>query len=167
MKIGITNLLLFIFLTLSINIYSQDVKSNISKKTSLKVIIRNTDSTGTEWRSYSFGKKKIGIYQKPFHRSSFTEHLFTIHKYNKTIFFNDVAKLNLDTLQSYYFNNCLDTNRGNTYVIQFHLKNKNFEIKLNEYYLQGIDNLINLINQQLPASLRIKYFSQNNRQDCQ
>lgn len=78
-----------------------------------------------------------------------------------------ISSFNLDTLKDYYMNQCIVPTSGNEYSIKYKTKNVAKEIGLHHYYLKQIDDLIRLVNLNLPSEYQIKYLLSDTEQDCE
>ena len=121
---------------------------------------------GNKYKVYSFDKKKFQVYDKPFSKQSFKEHLYTNHKFDSDKLFGEISNLCLDTLKEVYYNNCVDTISGYDYSILIETKAMTKSITLHHYYIKQVEDLVGLLNKYLPQTLQIQYLSRENRQDC-
>lgn len=167
------NFFLFLFLLASLpataiftQITADKVSKSLTHSAKFKLTIIEKSKSGERRKIYLLYDKKFSIYEKPFHASSYQEHLFTIHKFNSSALLKEIEKLRLDTLSKLYKNECIDSESGYDYEVTLIKKSKATSIKLQHYYKWEIDSLFILLNKHLPQEFQIKYLSKDNQQDC-
>jgi len=79
---------------------------------------------------------------------------------------DEIRSLALNTLQEYYFNNCVMITSGNEYRISITDGMTSKRIRLHHYYLKQIEQLVAIINNQSPEKYRIHYLTESTKQDC-
>lgn len=80
---------------------------------------------------------------------------------------DEIRSLGLNSLEEYYFNNCVMITSGNEYRISF-TDGKTFKrICLHHYYLKQIEQLVVIINNQIPEKYKINYQTGKTKQDCE
>lgn len=156
-------------LILKSNSFGQD--NSTSKNETVKII--NINLTIFEnfkerqtFTGYNFSNRKIRIYDKPFPKSNYKEHLHTIHKYNSKELFLELSRLNLSSLKEGYYNNCMDSSNGKDYTIIITAKSKNISTKIHHFYIDEIDKLVAVLNRYLPKLFQIKYLDKETKQNC-
>ena len=111
---------------------------------------------------------------------SLTKDTLTIHKtymfsdkdtilVSKKLNFNSIdqiKKIRLDSLEDFYFNNCIMATSGNEYFISTTIDTINKKISLHHYYNEQIERLINELNKNIPDSFKIDYLTKDTKQDC-
>lgn len=142
-----------------------DFHHTVKSKQFKLTIIRNTESGPTS-KSYTISGGKLRIYDNPFANSGYTEHLFTDHKFKTTVFFNKLDQLSLDELDSSYINKCSSVNSRVDYIIVYQTEMKVSKIEVRGYYLDKMQQLIELINSYLSSPYRIEYLTKETKQDC-
>lgn len=78
----------------------------------------------------------------------------------------DLSNLNVEALDTFYFNQCIMPTSGEEYTVTFKNATSNKSIMLHHYYLKQIDSIIVLFNDNLPEAFKIKYLTNTTRQDC-
>ena len=156
---------------LFLNSYSFSQTSLENKKGSyellkFKLTVFENSKDGKKYKIYSFDKRKFHIYDKPFAEQSFTEHLYTKHKFDSDKLFRDISNLYLDTLHEAYYNNCVDTITGYDYFIRIETEAMTKSITLHHYYIKQVEDLVGLLNKYLPHTLQIQYLTSKTKQDC-
>jgi len=79
---------------------------------------------------------------------------------------NQIQNISLDSLNDFYFNNCVALTSGNEYYILTTNDTVKRTIHLHHYYIDQIEMLINELNKQIPDNLKIKYLTRETKQDC-
>jgi hypothetical protein len=87
----------------------------------------------------------------------YSKKLFLKAKLNANGFENLIERVQLDTFSSSYVNNYADD--GIQMNITFGDKKKETKIYISNYYIPGIDSIINEFNQYFPDSLKLEYYS--------
>jgi hypothetical protein len=77
-----------------------------------------------------------------------------------------IDNLRLGSLNDFYFNYCVLTTSGNEYFLDVKANSIKKHISLHHYYLKQLDDIIQLINSQLPKKYQYRYLSKNEKQDC-
>jgi hypothetical protein len=77
-----------------------------------------------------------------------------------------LAKIDIDTLKDYYFNYCIMITSGDEYFLNFTHNSQKKSIRLHHYYLTQLDDIIQIINSNLPNKYRFQYLSKDVKQDC-
>ncbi|WP_123985335.1 hypothetical protein [Taibaiella soli] len=77
-----------------------------------------------------------------------------------------INRIPMDTLKDYYCNYCIMITSGNEYFLSFEHNSKQKRIDLHHYYLPQLDEIIEIINSNLPAEYQIRYLDKNTIQDC-
>jgi len=80
-----------------------------------------------------------------------------------------ISKINnieLDSLHEFYFNNCVMITSGNEYFLDFVNNKSKKSISLHHYYLKQLDDIIQLINSNLPKKYQFQYLTKDTKQDC-
>ena len=78
----------------------------------------------------------------------------------------DLSNLNLDSLNDFYVNNCIMITSGEEYSVTYKNETSHKSINLHHYYLKQIQHIIELFNENLPEKFKIKYLTQETKQDC-
>jgi hypothetical protein len=77
-----------------------------------------------------------------------------------------IRNVGLDSVKNFYFNYCVMATSGNEYILSFKNVKVNKEIHLHHYYLKQLDEIVNIINSQLPSKYKMKYLTKETKQDC-
>lgn len=77
-----------------------------------------------------------------------------------------IDKIGLDSLRDFYFNNCIMITSGDEYFLDFISNSINKSISLHHYYLKQLDDIIQIINSNLPEKYQFRYLSKDTKQDC-
>jgi hypothetical protein len=75
-------------------------------------------------------------------------------------------KIEVDSLKDYYFNYCIIMTSGDEYSLDFIKNSTKKSINLHHYYLKQLDDVIQLINSNLPSKYRFQYLNKDEKQDC-
>ena len=86
-------------------------------------------------------------------------------KNNQTLI-STIDKSGLDSLKDYYFNNCVMITSGDEYFLDFESNSTQKSISLHHYYLKQLDDIIQIINSNLPKEYRFQYLAKDTKQDC-
>lgn len=78
----------------------------------------------------------------------------------------EFSHLNLDSLKDKYDNPCLLFAPGEEYGVTFNSNGLQKMISLHHYYLDRIQHIIELVNGDLPDTLKLRYLPKDTRQDC-
>jgi len=81
-------------------------------------------------------------------------------------FIDTILKLRLDTLKDYYTNWCVMTTSGDEYFLNVSSSKVKKQISLHHYYLKQLDDIIQLINANLPKKHQFRYLTKDEKQDC-
>lgn len=76
-------------------------------------------------------------------------------------------KLRLDSIEDYYFNYCVMITSGNEYFLTFENRTTKRRVSLHHYYLKQFDDIVQIINANLPRKYRCQYLTKDTKQDCQ
>lgn len=79
---------------------------------------------------------------------------------------SSISNIRLDSLKEFYFNYCVMATSGNEYFLDYLNNSTNKRIRLHHYYLKELDDIIQIINSNLPKKYRIRYLTRNTKQDC-
>lgn len=85
---------------------------------------------------------------------------------NKQTLTSTINKVELDSLEDDYFNNCVMTTSGDEYFLDFENNSKKKSISLHHYYLKQLDEIIQIINFNLPKKYQFQYLKKDTKQDC-
>ncbi len=77
-----------------------------------------------------------------------------------------ISKLQLDSLNNNYFNNCVMITSGTEYFISLNTENSTHKIHLHHYYLESINKLVIELNKLIAEKYRIRYLSSSTNQSC-
>jgi hypothetical protein len=77
---------------------------------------------------------------------------------------NSIRKL--DTLNNFYFNACIMILSGQEYTIEYNIGSFSKTVSLHHYYLEQIEELVDLINKSLPEKYKLSYLLRDTKQDC-
>jgi hypothetical protein len=77
-----------------------------------------------------------------------------------------LSKIEIDTLKDYYFNYCIMITSGDEYFLDFRHNSKKKSISLHHYYLTQLEDIIQIINSNLPNKYRFQYLTKDEKQDC-
>jgi len=77
-----------------------------------------------------------------------------------------INSVGLDSVEDFYFNYCVMVTSGNEYFLNFKSAKMKKEIDLHHYYLKQVDDIVNIINSQLPNKYKIRYLTKETKQDC-
>jgi hypothetical protein len=72
----------------------------------------------------------------------------------------------MDSLKDYYFNYCVMITSGDEYFLNFTNSSTKKSISLHHYYLKQLEEIIQLINTNLPKKYQFQYLTSGERQDC-
>ena len=72
----------------------------------------------------------------------------------------------MENLKDCYFNYCVMVTSGDEYFLDFTNNSKTKSISLHHYYLKQLDEIIKLINANLPKKHQFQYLTKDERQDC-
>lgn len=91
--------------------------------------------------------------------------------YSKTLsktsrLLTSIKKIRLDSLKNFYFNQCVMITSGDEYYLDFTNDLLTKKIHLHHYYLEQIDEIVKLLNNNLPKKHRFSYVSRDIEQDC-
>ena len=89
----------------------------------------------------------------------------SLSKFTKSI--AQISIANLDSLKDLYFNYCIMITSGNEYSLTFKNSSTSKSISLHDYYLKPIEDIIELVNKNLPEKYKIKYLTKETKQDCE
>ena len=85
---------------------------------------------------------------------------------NKQTLISALSEIRLDTLKDYYFNYCVMITSGDEYFLDYIKNSTKKSISLHHYYLKQLDDIIQLINSNLPKKYQFRYLSKDEKQDC-
>lgn len=75
-------------------------------------------------------------------------------------------KIEMDSLKDYYFNYCVMITSGDEYFLDFIRNSTKKSISLHHYYLKQLDDIIGIINSNLPSKYQFLYLNKDDKQDC-
>lgn len=78
-----------------------------------------------------------------------------------------LSKIEMDTLKEHYSNLCILPTSGDEYFLNFVFNSTKKRIDLHHYYLKQLDDIIQLINLNLPRRYRFNYLPKDIKQDCE
>lgn len=85
---------------------------------------------------------------------------------NRHVLISSINKIALDSLQDYYFNTCVMITSGEHYIFDFEKSSTKKTISLHHYYLKQLDEIIQIINSNLPKKYHYRYLPQDTKHDC-
>jgi hypothetical protein len=77
-----------------------------------------------------------------------------------------INSIGLDSLKDIYLNNCVMLTSGDEYFLDFSSNSLTKNINLHHYYLRQLDDIIRIINSNLPKKYQFHYLSKDTKQDC-
>lgn len=78
-----------------------------------------------------------------------------------------LSQIDMDSLKQYYDNYCILPVSGDEYFLDFTCNLTTKSIRLHHYYLKELDDIIDLINSNLPRKYRFRYLTEHEKQDCE
>lgn len=79
---------------------------------------------------------------------------------------SDFKKMRLDSLKTYYFNECVFVTSGDEYFFDFEYESSKKSVSLHSYYVKEIEEAVKLINSTLPEKYHFRYVSKDTDQGC-
>jgi hypothetical protein len=79
---------------------------------------------------------------------------------------SEFKKVRLDSLENYYFNDCVMIISGNEYFFDFVCGSTEKSVSLHHYYVKEIAEIVKLINSTLPDKYQFRYVSKDTQQGC-
>ena len=86
-------------------------------------------------------------------------------KHNQTLI-SQLSKIQVDTLEDYYFNFCVMMTSGDEFYLDFTQNSTKKSISLHHYYLKQLDDIVQVINSTLPSKYQFRYLNKDEKQDC-
>ena len=80
--------------------------------------------------------------------------------------FSNISRLHLDTLKDFYFNYCTTPLSGQEYFLSYSDNLTSKKISLHHYYLKQLDDIIQIINSNIPEKFQFQYLTKETKQDC-
>lgn len=78
----------------------------------------------------------------------------------------EAQKLQLDTLEDSYHNFCVWSTGAAWFSVETECDSISKKTSLHHYYLKQIELLIDILNREIPDSLKISYLPSDTKQDC-
>ena len=85
---------------------------------------------------------------------------------NSQALISALDKIEVDTLKDFYFNYCVMITSGDEYFLDFIKNSTRKSISLHHYYLKQLDDIIQLIDSNLPSKYQFRYLNNDEKQDC-
>jgi len=80
--------------------------------------------------------------------------------------FSNISRMELDSLKDFYFNYCIMPASGDQYFLNYSDNLTTKKISLHHYYLKQLDEVIQIINSNVPKKYRFQYLTTETKQDC-
>lgn len=112
-----------------------------------------TNSSVIVKKRFLFGKKSKTIYRRRIK--------------NEQTLVSSISNIKLDSLEDHYFNNCILITSGDEYSLSVEIGSTKKTLRLHHYYLKQLEDIIRIINSNLPAKYQIRYLSSTTKQDCE
>lgn len=77
-----------------------------------------------------------------------------------------IEKIRIDSLKDFYSNNCVMITSGDEYFIEYTTASENKNITIHHYYLKEVEDIVKIINENLPSKYMIHYLTKDTKQDC-
>ena len=85
---------------------------------------------------------------------------------NLTQLLSEFKKVNLDSLENYYFNDCVMITSGDEYYFDFVCGSTRKSVSLHHYYVNEVAEVVKIINSTLPDKYQFRYVSKDTQQGC-
>lgn len=77
-----------------------------------------------------------------------------------------ISRIRIDSLKDLYLNYCMVPTSGDEYFLNYSDKSTSKKISLHHYYLKQLDDIIQIINSNLPEKYQFQYLPKETKQDC-